>query len=163
MAEIKKPVAVAKAAEPKKEEVKAVEPVKAAEPAKKETVKKATAAKKAAPAKKATTVKKAEPVKKAAPAKKEAAKKAEPAKKEAVKKAAPAKKTAAKKTVAKEAVYVQFAGKSYSYDELTKLAKTTFKATKNKEEIKSLDVYVNVDDSRAYFVINGKEAGSAEI
>ena len=94
---------------------------------------------------------------------KEVPKKEAPAKKAPVKKAAPAKKTAAKKTVAKEAVYVQFAGKSYSYDELTKLAKTTFKATKNKEEIKSLDVYVNVDDSRAYFVVNGKEAGSAEI
>ena len=112
----------------------------------------------------ATEVKKEE-VKKEAP-KKEAPKKAEakkaPAKKEAPKKAA-AKKAPAKKAEVKETLAVQFAGKDYASDVIVKLVKDAYKATKNKAAIKTLNVYVNTDDSRAYYVINDEFHGSVEL
>lgn len=107
----------------------------------------------------ATEVKKEE-VKKEAP-KKVAAKKA-PAKKEAPKKAA-AKKAPAKKVEVKETFAVQFAGKDYASDVIVKLVKDAYKATKNKAAIKTLNVYVNTDDSRAYYVINDEFHGSVEL
>ena len=104
-------------------------------------------------------------VKKEAP-KKEAPKKAEakkaPAKKEAPKKAA-AKKAPAKKAEVKETFAVQFAGKDYASDVIVKLVKDAYKATKNKAAIKTLNVYVNTDDSRAYYVINDEFHGSVEL
>ncbi|MCI6666350.1 MAG: DUF6465 family protein, partial [Lachnospiraceae bacterium] len=114
-------------------------------------------------------------VKKEAP-KKEAPKKAEvkkaaakkaPAKKEAPKKEAPkkeaAKKAPAKKVEVKETFAVQFAGKDYASDVIVKLVKDAYKATKNKAAIKTLNVYVNTDDSRAYYVINDEFHGSVEL
>lgn len=148
MAEVKKNVVAPAATEVKKEEVKKEAP--------KAEVKK-EAPKKEAP-------KKAE-VKKEAP-KKEAPKKAEakkaPAKKEAPKKAA-AKKAPAKKAEVKETFAVQFAGKDYASDVIVKLVKDAYKATKNKAAIKTLNVYVNTDDSRAYYVINDEFHGSVEL
>lgn len=148
MAEVKKNVVAPAATEVKKEEVKKEAP--------KAEVKK-EAPKKEAP-------KKAE-VKKEAP-KKEAPKKAEakkaPAKKEAPKKAA-AKKAPAKKAEVKETLAVQFAGKDYASDVIVKLVKDAYKATKNKAAIKTLNVYVNTDDSRAYYVINDEFHGSVEL
>jgi glucan-binding YG repeat protein len=133
MAEVKKNVVAPAATEVKKEEVKKEAP-------------------------------KAE-VKKEAP-KKEAPKKAEakkaPAKKEAPKKAA-AKKAPAKKAEVKETFAVQFAGKDYASDVIVKLVKDAYKATKNKAAIKTLNVYVNTDDSRAYYVINDEFHGSVEL
>lgn len=133
MAEVKKNVVAPAATEVKKEEVKKEAP-------------------------------KAE-VKKEAP-KKEAPKKAEakkaPAKKEAPKKAA-AKKAPAKKAEVKETLAVQFAGKDYASDVIVKLVKDAYKATKNKAAIKTLNVYVNTDDSRAYYVINDEFHGSVEL
>ena len=99
-------------------------------------------------------------VKKEAP-KKEAPKKAE-VKKEAPKKAA-AKKAPAKKAEVKETFAVQFAGKDYASDVIVKLVKDAYKATKNKAAIKTLNVYVNTDDSRAYYVINDEFHGSVEL
>ena len=148
MAEVKKNVVAPAATEVKKEEVKKEAP--------KAEVKK-EAPKKEAP-------KKAEAKK--APAKKEAPKKAEvkkaPAKKEAPKKAA-AKKAPAKKAEVKETLAVQFAGKDYASDVIVKLVKDAYKATKNKAAIKTLNVYVNTDDSRAYYVINDEFHGSVEL
>ena len=148
MAEVKKNVVAPAATEVKKEEVKKEAP--------KAEVKK-EAPKKEAP-------KKAE-VKKEAP-KKEAPKKTEakkaPAKKEAPKKAA-AKKAPAKKAEVKETFAVQFAGKDYASDVIVKLVKDAYKATKNKAAIKTLNVYVNTDDSRAYYVINDEFHGSVEL
>ena len=133
MAEVKKNVVAPAATEVKKEEVKKEAP-------------------------------KAE-VKKEAP-KKEAPKKAEvkkaPAKKEAPKKAA-AKKAPAKKAEVKETFAVQFAGKDYASDVIVKLVKDAYKATKNKAAIKTLNVYVNTDDSRAYYIINDEFHGSVEL
>lgn len=144
MAEVKKNVVAPAATEVKKEEVKKEAP-------KKEAPKKAEAKK--APAKKEAP-KKAE-------VKKEEVKKA-PAKKEAPKKAA-AKKAPAKKAEVKETFAVQFAGKDYASDVIVKLVKDAYKATKNKAAIKTLNVYVNTDDSRAYYVINDEFHGSVEL
>lgn len=153
MAEIKKAIAPAKVAEPVKEEVKTVAAKKEAAPkkaaAKKETVKKAAAPKKAAT--------------KAVAAKKEAAPKKEAAKKETVKKAAAPKKAATKAVAAKETVAIQFAGKDISTEAIIKLAKENYKGNKNKEAIKTLNVYVNVDDNRVYYVVNDKIEGSYPI
>ena len=135
MAEVKKSV-VAKATEVKKEEVKVEAKAAAPVAEKKEEVKVEAKA--------------------AAPAKKEAAPKA------AAKKA-PAKKEAAPKTAAKETLAIQFAGKDYSSEAIMKLVKESYKATKNKAAIKTLNVYVNVDDSRAYYVVNNEFHGSAQI
>ena len=143
MAEVKKNVVAPAATEIKKEEVKKEAP--------KAEVKK-EAPKKEAPKK--AEVKKAEAKK--APAKKEAPKK------EAPKKAA-AKKAPAKKAEVKETFAVQFAGKDYASDVIVKLVKDAYKATKNKAAIKTLNVYVNTDDSRAYYVINDEFHGSVEL
>lgn len=143
MAEVKKSVVAPAATEVKKEEVKKEAP--------KAEVKK-EAPKKEAPKK--AEVKKAEAKK--APAKKEAPKK------EAPKKAA-AKKAPAKKAEVKETFAVQFAGKDYASDVIVKLVKDAYKATKNKAAIKTLNVYVNTDDSRAYYVINDEFHGSVEL
>lgn len=138
-----KPVAkavVAKETEVK-EEVKVEAPVvkeeaKVAE-AKKETAKKPTA-------KKATTKKATE---KKAPAKKEAAEKKE----------APA----AKKT-AKEIVHVQFAGKSYTTEDLVQSAKDVWKYDLNQKpaDFKTVELYVKPEENLAYYVINGDVTGS---
>ena len=143
MAEVKKNVVAPAATEVKKEEVKKEAPKAEV---KKEAPKKAE-------------VKKAEAKK--APAKKEAPKKEAP-KKEAPKKAA-AKKAPAKKVEVKETFAVQFAGKDYASDVIVKLVKDAYKATKNKAAIKTLNVYVNTDDSRAYYVINDEFHGSVEL
>lgn len=148
MAEVKKNVVAPAATEVKKEEVKKEAP--------KAEVKK-EAPKKEAPKK--AEVKKAEAKK--APAKKEAPKKEAP-KKAAAKKAA-AKKAPAKKAEVKETFAVQFAGKDYASDVIVKLVKDAYKATKNKAAIKTLNVYVNTDDSRAYYVINDEFHGSVEL
>jgi hypothetical protein len=107
----------------------------------------------AAPVKAETEVKKA-PVKKAAPAKKETAKKA-PAKK-----AAPVKKEAVKAIV-----NLQFAGKSYTDEDLVKIAKDVWKYDLGKKaaDFKSVELYVKPEESRAYYVINGETTGSFAI
>lgn len=124
-----------------KEEAKKAEPVKAE--VKKEAVKKAPAAKK-------------EAAKKAPAAKKEAAKKAPAAKKETVKKAP------AKKAAVKEVVNFQFSGKSYTSEDLVKIAKDVWKYDLNgkDEDFKSLELYVKPEENTAYYVINGDITGS---
>ena len=92
--------------------------------------------------------------------KKEEVKKEAP--KAEVKKEAP-KKEAPKKAEVKETFAVQFAGKDYASDVIVKLVKDAYKATKNKAAIKTLNVYVNTDDSRAYYVINDEFHGSVEL
>ncbi len=125
---------------------------------------------KAAPAKaevKAAPVKaevKAEPAKaevKAAPAKAEAKAPAKAAKKPATKKAA-AKKPAAKATDVKVSVNVQFGGKSYTTEDLVKIAKDVWKYDLKQKaaDFKSVELYVKPEDGMTYYVINGKEAGS---
>ena len=113
---------------------------------------------------------KAEEVKAEKPvAKKAVAKKAEKpaAEKKVVEKAvkaekkAPAKK-AAKKVAEKFTVTVQFAGKSFSQDELVKIAKDVWQYDMNMkaEDFKSVEIYVKPEDNAAYFVVNGEFQGS---
>lgn len=137
--------------------------VKEAAPAKEEV--------KAAPAE---TVK-AEPVKeeKKAPAKKTAAKTTAKttAKKETAK--APAKKTPAKKTAApaevkeevKAQVCVQYAGKSYTTEDLVKIAKDVWQYDLGKaaEDFKSVELYVKPEENVVYYVINGEISGNYAI
>ncbi len=157
MAEVKKATATAKPAAKAVVATKAAAEVKeavkapAAEPAKKETVKET-------PVKKAP-VKKAAAEKKAPAAKKTAVKKA-PAKKTTAKKAAPAKKEALKAIV-----NLQFAGKSYTDEDLIKIAKDVWKYDLGKKasEFKSVELYVKPEESRAYYVINGETTGSFAI
>lgn len=108
-----------------------------AEPKKEET-------KKAAAAKKTTT-------------RKTAAKKTAP-KKETAKKTAAAEKKAA----VKETVHVQFADKSYTSEDLVKIAKDVWKYDLNQKvgDFKSVELYVKPEESVVYYVINGEVKGS---
>ncbi|MDE6388157.1 MAG: DNA-binding protein [Lachnospiraceae bacterium] len=153
MAETKKTAIVkptAKATDTKTEEVKttAAAPVAKAEPViepKKAEVKAET--KKTV---KKTTAKKT-------PAKKEAAAKKTTAKKETVKKEAPAKKAAVKETV-----HLQFAGRSYTTEDLVKIAKDVWKYDLNQKvgDFKSVELYVKPEENVVYYVINGDVTGS---
>ena len=94
-------------------------------------------------------------------------------------KKAPAKKTSAKKTTAKKAesaepkaakadtavnmaVHFQFSGKSYSTEDLQKIAKDVWKYDlhKEEEEYASLELYVKPEESIVYYVFNGDITGS---
>ena len=116
-----------------------------------------------------TAVKEAEkaPVAKAeekAPVKKPAAKK-ETVKKE-TKKAAPAKaeakKPVAKKTELKSEISVQFGGKSYSQEELLKIAKDVWKYDLKQKaaDLTSVELYVKPEENMVYYVMNKEITGS---
>ena len=143
-----KVIAEVKAEEVKKEAVKPV--------AKKAVAKKPVAKKEEKPvAEKKAVAKKAE---KPAAEKKAPAKKAE---KPAAEKKAPAKK-AEKKVAAKATVFVQFAGKSFSQDELVKIAKDVWQYDMNMkaDDFKTVEIYVKPEENTAYFVVNGEFPGS---
>lgn len=143
MAESKKNAAVSKAVKKEPETVTAVK--EADIPEKKEEVKTAkketkTAVKKA-PAKKTTAKKAAE--------KKPAAEKTETKAKE-------------KKAEVKREVHLQFAGKSYSMEDLQKIAADVWKYDlhKENEEYTSLELYVKPEENNVYYVFNGSITGS---
>ena len=94
----------------------------------------------------------------------------EEVKKETVKKAAPAKKAPAKKAPVKKAeakavVHLQFDGKSYTNDDLIKIAKVVWKYDLGNKpaDFKSVELYVKPEDSRVYYVVNGEITGSFAI
>ncbi len=153
MAVVKKTVAPAAAAkvEAPKAEVKKAAPTT---PVKTETK---TAVKEAEKAPVAKAEVKA-PVK--AEAKKPAAKK-ETAKKETAKKA-PAKKPAAKKAELKSEISVQFGGKSYSQEDLLKIAKDVWKYDLNQKaaDLTSVELYVKPEENMVYYVMNKEMTGS---
>ncbi|MGO5165471.1 MULTISPECIES: DUF6465 family protein [unclassified Candidatus Paralachnospira] len=130
----------AEAAEPKAEEVKAEETVKAEELVSKTAEKAAEAAGKAAEAAEKTGKKIAAAAKKAV------------------------KKTAAKKTEVKTGISVQYMGKDVSDKEMIALVKKDWTAKKNKiGDIKSMQLYVKVEENKVYYVINETETGSVDI
>ncbi|MDE7224799.1 MAG: hypothetical protein K2O34_13595 [Acetatifactor sp.] len=107
---------------------------------------------------------KAEEVKAEKPAaeKKTTAKAAE--KKSAAKKtvaSTTAKKTTVKKEVKTE-ICVQFGGKSYSQEDLIKIAKDVWKYDLNQKagELTSIELYVKPEEHMAYYVMNKDFAGS---
>lgn len=117
--------------------------------------------------KKETEVKAEKAVKAAKTTKATAAKTEKAAKAETKEKAAKetAKKPVAKKTTKSEvkvSMNVQFGGKSYTTDELVKIAKDVWKYDLKQKaaDFKSIELYVKPEDGMAYYVINGKEAGS---
>lgn len=131
--------------------------VKAAVTAK--PVAKAVAAAKPVEATSAKAEAKAAPAKAAAkaPAKKATAKKA-PAKKEAEeKKAAPE-----KKAEVKAVVNLQFSGRSYTTEDLVKIAKDVWKYDLKKKvsDFKTVELYVKPEESQVYYVINEEVTGS---
>ena len=153
MAIVKKtvaPVAAAKVEAPKAEVKKAAPTT----PVKTETK---TAAKEAEKAPVAKAEVKA-PVK--AEVKKPAAKK-ETAKKETAKKA-PAKKPAAKKAELKSEISVQFGGKSYSQEDLLKIAKDVWKYDLKQKaaDLTSVELYVKPEENMVYYVMNKEITGS---
>ncbi|MCR4715877.1 MAG: DUF6465 family protein [Lachnospiraceae bacterium] len=136
-----------------------------------ETIKKTatTTVAKAEPAKAATTetkkteTKKAEP-KKATAAKKTTAKKATTAKKTTAKKATttkkatPAKKTTTKKAATKatsEIIELQLGDKNIVVSDLVERVKEDFKA-RGQRGTRKLEVYVNVNEMKAYYVANDR-------
>ena len=153
MAIVKKtvaPVAAAKVEAPKAEVKKAAPTT----PVKTETK---TAVKEAEKAPAAKAEEKA-PVK--AEAKKPAAKK-ETVKKETAKKA-PAKKPAAKKAELKSEISVQFGGKSYSQEDLLKIAKDVWKYDLKQKaaDLTSIELYVKPEENMVYYVMNKEITGS---
>lgn len=119
-----------------------------------------------------TEAEKAAPVKAEAPAKAEAAKtekKAAAAEKTPVKKTpakkAPAKKTTTRKTAVKESVCVQFDGKSYTTEELVKIAKDVWKYDLKQKagEFQTVELFVKPEEAKVYYVINGDTTGDFAI
>lgn len=95
-----------------------------------------------------------------------AAAKAEAAKKGTGKRG-PAKKTAAKKTAGKKAelktsVCLQFSGKSYSEEDLVKMARDVWKYDLKQKlgDLESIELYVKPEENTAYYVMNKDFAGS---
>ncbi len=93
---------------------------------------------------------------------KEAATKANTVKK-AVKKTA-AKRVGAKKAKLQSAVYVQFDNKNISSDGLVERVKEIMKSKRVKvSDLKDIKVYVNVSESKAYYVVNEDMFGEFEL
>lgn len=138
---------------------KAAETVKT-ETVKPEAVKAVTAAPKAEVKAPAAAAPKAE-------AKKEPAAKA--VKKPKTAKAETAKKPAAKKTVKKadqkSSLYVQFSGKSYSQEELVKMAQDVWKYDLKQKvrELATIELYVKPEENKVYYVMNQDFTGDFNI
>ena len=115
---------------------------------------------KKAPAKKVAPKKET----KAVAEKKEVKAEAAPAEKKAPAKKAPAKKAAAKKEM-KSVIAVQFAGKSYTQEDLMKIAKDVWRYDLKMKaaDLVSVELYVKPEESMVYYVFNGTECGSFAI
>ena len=139
---------VAEAIEPKAEEIKTEEIAET-----KATVPQAEQPKKA-PAKKtaARATKEAEaPVEEVPKATKAAAKKAAP-------------KATAKKAV-ESVLHIQYAGRSYSQEDLLKIARDVWKYDLKRKvgELDSVEMYVKPEENKVYYVMNGEVSGCFDI
>lgn len=91
---------------------------------------------------------------------------AAPAKKETVRKTAGRKaagrKPAAKKTGLKTSICLQFAGKSYSEEDLVKMARDVWKYDLKQKlgDLTSVELYIKPEENKAYYVMNKDFAGS---
>lgn len=76
-----------------------------------------------------------------------------------------AKKAPAKKVALKSTLTVQFDGKSYSEDDLVKIAKDIWKYDLKKKvgDFQTVDLYVKPEEAKAYYVINGQFTGDFTI
>lgn len=102
---------------------------------------------------------KVEPVKAVEKVEKVVKEKKAPAKK------APAKKTTAKKAELKSALCVQFDNKSYSQEELVKIAKDVWKYDLKQKvgDLATVELYVKPEESKVYYVMNSAYTGSFSI
>lgn len=96
---------------------------------------------------------KTEPVKEA-PAKK--------APKTTAKEKAPVAPKAPKKVAAMESSFVEFEGKQLSVAEITENAKKHWQAT-NSGVISDIKVYINTNQSKAFYVVNNEDRGEFDI
>jgi len=80
-------------------------------------------------------------------------------------KKAPAKKTTAKKAELKSSLCVQFDNKSYSQDDLVKIAKDVWKYDLKQKvgDLTSVELYVKPEESLVYYVMNDAYTGSFSI
>ena len=90
------------------------------------------------------------------------------AEQEVVKEEAPAKKAPAKKAAKKEVkaeISVQYAGKSYSNEDLMQIAKDVwrFDLKQKVADLVSVELYVKPEENMVYYVFNGTESGSFAI
>ncbi len=90
------------------------------------------------------------------------------AEQEVVKEEAPAKKAPAKKAAKKEVkaeISVQYAGKSYSNEDLMQIAKDVwrFDLKQKATDLVSVELYVKPEENMVYYVFNGTESGSFAI
>lgn len=62
----------------------------------------------------------------------------------------------------KESLHLEFAGKSYTTEDLVKIAKDVWKYDLKKKvgDFKSVELYVKPEESVVYYVINGDVAGN---
>ena len=65
----------------------------------------------------------------------------------------------------KETIHVQFSGKTYTTEDLVKIAKDVWKYDLKKKvgDFKSVELYVKPEESIVYYVINGEERGHFNI
>ena len=75
---------------------------------------------------------------------------------------APAKKTPAKKAELKSSICVQFGGKSYSQDDLIKIARDVWKYDLKQKvgSLESVELYVKPEENMVYYVMNKDFTGS---
>ncbi len=132
------------AAAPQAEEVKAVK----AEEAKETKAKAVKTAAKTKEAKAETAPKKTAKAKAEAPAKEESAK--------------PVRKA---KAGTSANIHIQFSGKSYTQEDLVKIAKDVWEYDLKKKPaaLKTVELYVKPEEGLAYYVFNGEEDGSFAI
>ena len=97
------------------------------------------------------------------PGRKPGAKK--PGRKPAAAKKEAAATTTSRKASVKETIHVQFAGKTYSSEELVKIAKDVWKYDLKRKvsDFKDVELYVKPEESIVYYVINGEERGHFSI
>ena len=98
------------------------------------------------------------------PGRKPAAEKKKPGRKPAAAKKETAAKTTRKAAV-KETVHVQFSGKTYTTEDLVKIAKDVWKYDLKRKvgDFKAVELYVKPEESVVYYVINGEEKGQFNI
>lgn len=83
----------------------------------------------------------------------------------AAKKETAAKTTTTRKAAVKETIHVQFSGKTYTTEDLVRIAKDVWKYDLKKKvgDFKAVELYVKPEESVVYYVINGEEKGQFNI
>ena len=96
------------------------------------------------------------------PKKEAPAEEAPKAAKTAAKKAAP--KATGKKAV-ESVLHVQYAGRSYSQEDLLKIARDVWKYDLKRKvgELESVEMYVKPEENKVYYVMNGEVSGCFDI